>query len=118
MSPLTLEVPDELAERLRPLQEDLPHILELGLSQLEPQSPGSYRSGAEVFELLARLPSPEEILALRPSAKTQARLRALLTKIKGDGLTPTEEREWRQYEYVEHLVRMAKATARLRLDGR
>jgi hypothetical protein len=118
MSPLTVEVPDELADRLRPLTTELPRILELGLRQLEAEPQGGYETSADVFELLAQLPSPEEILSLRPSPKAQSRIRHLLSKRHEGTLRPAEEREWRHYEYVEHLVRMAKATARRRLAGK
>jgi hypothetical protein len=38
----------------------------------------------------------------------------LLEKNREEGLTPAEEQEWQQYEYLEHLVRMAKARALLK----
>ena len=30
-------------------------------------------------------------------------------------MTPLDEEEWERYEYLEHLVRMAKAAAQLKL---
>ena len=59
----------------------------------------------------ARLPTPAEVLALRPSAALQARIETLLAKNRADGLDPAEQREWEGYEYLEHLVRLAKANA-------
>ncbi|OGO40710.1 MAG: hypothetical protein A2Z03_02905 [Chloroflexi bacterium RBG_16_56_8] len=35
MSSITIEIPENLVDRLRPYQEQLPEILELGLYQLE-----------------------------------------------------------------------------------
>jgi hypothetical protein len=64
---------------------------------------------------LANLPTPEEILALKPSEALQQQISALLEKNRMLGLTLEEERSWQQYEYVEHLVRLAKAKALLRL---
>jgi hypothetical protein len=70
-----------------------------------------------VLEALAALPTSEEVLALRPSAALQARIDALLEKARGGSLTPEEQREWEQYRYVEHLVRLAKGRAALKLRG-
>ena len=64
-----------------------------------------------MLELLASLPKPEEILALRPSERTQARLDELLAKSRDHELSDAEEAEWERYEYLEHLVRLAKASA-------
>jgi hypothetical protein len=63
------------------------------------------------------LPTPEEILALRPGAALQERMDDLLEKNRGGGLSSEEQREWEQYRYVEHLVRLAKARAALKLQG-
>ncbi len=68
--------------------------------------------------MTTELPSPEEILALRPSDALQSRVQTLLEKNREEGLSPAEEQEWQQYEYLEHLVRMAKARALLRQRDR
>ena len=118
MSSITLEVSDELAERLRPLQDRLPRVLELGLRELNAAGPPSFEGAAEVLEFLAGLPSPDDILALRPSEQLQQRVSGLLAKNRVEGLTPEEEQEWQQYEYLEHLVRIAKTKATLKLNGK
>ena len=61
-----------------------------------------------MLEILARLPSPEEVLALRPTTILQKRAEELLEKNRCCGLSHDEQREWDRYEYIEHLVRMAK----------
>lgn len=73
-----------------------------------------FNGTSEDLEQLATSYSPEEILALRPSDVLQARVQKLLEKNRGEGLTPAEEQEWREYEKLEHLVRMAKARALLK----
>jgi hypothetical protein len=113
---LTLTIPDDLATRLRPVQDRLPQILERGLRDLDIPSP-AFTGLGEVIEMLARLPSAEEVLALRPSPELQARVDHLLSKNRGPGLSDDEQREWKQYEYAEHLVRIAKAKAALNLRG-
>ena len=74
-----------------------------------------FDGAADVLELLAALPTPEEILKLRPSARLSARLAELIEKSRTGEMAPLDEDEWERYEYLEHLVRMAKAAARLKL---
>jgi DNA-directed RNA polymerase sigma subunit (sigma70/sigma32) len=114
---IQIEVSDELAQRLNPLQDQLPQILELGLREwsVDPQS--GFSGLTEVLEFLANLPSPQEILALKPSETLQQQIADLLEKNRTIGLTPEEERIWQQYEYIEHLVRIAKARALLKLKA-
>ena len=71
---------------------------------------------AEVLEFLAQLPTPEEIISLRPSVALQAEINQLLEKNRSSGLTPEEEQIWQQYEYLENLVRKAKLKALLKLN--
>jgi hypothetical protein len=111
---ITLNVPDELATRLRSVEDQLPRILELGLRELSATAQLGFKGAAAVIELLAGLPTPEEILALRPSEELQKRVSTLLEKNRTVGLGPAEEQEWAQYEYLEHVVRMVKAKAVLK----
>ena len=110
---ITLDIPNELASRLEPLTNQLPRILELGLRELNADSQLGFEGAAAVLEILAGLPTPTEILALRPSEALQTRLNVLLEKNKTEGLTPEEEEEWEKYQYLEHLMRIAKAKAHL-----
>jgi len=115
MSAIQWDVPDELAERLRNHRDRLPEILELGLRELDADAERGFEGAAEVLEFLAALPNPEEVLGLRPSERLQARVRGLLDKSRAGNLAPAEEAEWERYQYLEHLVRMAKAKACLKL---
>ncbi len=114
---MTLDIPEELAARLQPLEDKLPRVLELGLRELNAVAQLGFEGAAEVLEFLAGLPAPEEILALRPAEALQTRISALLEKNRTVGLTPAEELEWEQYQYLEHLVRLAKAKAYLKLKA-
>src|SRR2546425_434025 len=62
MSAITLQLPDELAERLRKHEERLPEILELGLRELNADPQSGFEGATEILEFLAGLPSPEDIL--------------------------------------------------------
>ncbi|MEL7242851.1 MAG: hypothetical protein AAGM40_10960 [Cyanobacteria bacterium J06573_2] len=69
----------------------------------------------EVVEFLANLPTPEAIIALHPSETLQSQISNLLEKNRNVGLTPEDEKIWQDYQYLEHIVRMAKARAFLKL---
>jgi hypothetical protein len=114
---ISVEVPDDLAVRLSSLQDQLPQILELGLREWNADAQSGFAGLAQVLEFLANLPSPEEILALRPSPLLKQQIEGLLAKNRTIGLTAEEERLWQQYEYVEHLVRVAKAKALVKLSA-
>lgn len=107
---LTLTVPEDLVARLLPVKDRLPQILELGLRQYQSQPP-QFEGLGDVLELFARLPGPEDVLALRPSATLQERISTLVAKQRDGRLSDEEQREWQQVEYAEHLVRLAKANA-------
>ena len=115
LAPVTFEISSELANRLRPLKTQVSRILELGLREFDATEQTGFEGAAEVLELLATLPSPEEILALRPSKPLQKRISELLEKNRTVGLNADEDREWEQFQYLEHLVRVAKARAYAKL---
>jgi hypothetical protein len=108
---ITVTVPDEPAVRLQSVEKELPQILELGMRAWTTQSLSEFSSLNDVLETLASLPKPEEILALRPSPALQQRIEELVEKNHGGSLSVEEQRAWDQYEYVEHLVRLAKSRA-------
>jgi hypothetical protein len=114
MSAITLDLPDDLVERLRAAADRLPRILELGLRELDASSQSGFSSTSDVLEFLAGLPSPEEILAFRPTPLLRDRVSELLEKNRTIGLAPDEEEDWQRYQYLEHLVRLAKGLCSLR----
>jgi hypothetical protein len=114
---ITLSVPDELATRLRTVEKELPQILELGIREWHARREAGFAGMASVLETLASLPTPEEVLALRPSSALQERIEFLLDKNRNEGLSSAEQREWEQYQYVEHLVRLAKTRAAVKLKS-
>ena len=115
MASITLSLPDDLASQIRAQQQQLPRILELGLRELNAGGQSGFDGAADVLELLAALPTPGEILNLRPSARLSARVAELVEKSRSAEMTPLDEEDWERYEYLEHLVRMAKAAAQLKL---
>jgi hypothetical protein len=111
MSAMTVKLPDGLAERLRRHEDRLPEILGRGLRELDADLRRGFEGTAEVLEFLAGLPGPEETLNLRASERFESRVRELLENNRSGGLSPQEEDEWERYEFLEHLVTIAKAKA-------
>lgn len=108
---LTLQVPDDLAAELGPRQGRLPRILSLGLRELDAEGASGFSGLADVLELLASLPTPEQIMALRPNQVLQAHIDHILDRSREGSLSDEEEQQWRNYQYIEHLVRKAKIRA-------
>ena len=113
--PTTVTIADDLARQLEPYEAQLPEILELGIREWQARGERGYNGMSSVLEKLAALPAPEEVLALRPAPPLQERIDALLEKSRTAGLSLDDQREWNQYQYVEHLVRLAKISAARKL---
>ena len=113
MVEITLQVPEDLAERLQSVREQLPEILEIGLQYSRPLSIRAY---AQVLDFLAIAPTPAEILAFRPSPAIQTEVNRLLSRHKAGTLRPDEESELDQIGDLEHILMALKARARQQLD--
>jgi hypothetical protein len=113
---LTVDIPSSLAPQLADAgEQNLAEILALGLREWRSRRGSEFPSLNAVMERLAKLPTPEEVLTLRAAPEMQQRASELLAKTKDGGLTPDEEAEWQRLEFAEHIVRMAKAHAALKL---
>jgi hypothetical protein len=88
MASITLSLPDDLASQIRAQQQQLPRILELGLRELNAGGQSGFDGAADVLELLAALPEPEEILNLRPSSRLSVRVGELIEKSRAGTMTP------------------------------
>ena len=112
MIELTLQIPNDLALRLRPVQDRMTEIIELGLREIAPAQYGLYN---EVIEFLASGPTSQAIAAFRPSSDALERVSELLDKNRVGVLTPDEQAELDQYERLDYLIALVKARARQRL---
>lgn len=108
---VTIDLPENLAICLQSNRKDLPQIFEAGLREFRASSSVGYKSVADVLEFLASLPTPKEILDLRPSEDLETKINELLEKNRREGLNEAEEKIWESYEFIEHLVRLAKSKA-------
>ena len=108
---ITIDVPNQLGRRLQRFQHRLPEVLEQGLSVLASEEVDSDLDEGEIMALLTSQPTPEQVLAIRPSPALQQRMSDLLQHNKEGGLSRTQEAELERYLMLEHLVRLAKAYA-------
>ncbi len=111
MVEITIQVPDALGQQLQRYQERLPEVLERGLRDVATESSALFQDESGVLDVLASGPSPDQVLALQPSAQLQARVTDLLDRSKSGGLSPDEEAELSRCLALEHLVRLAKTRA-------
>jgi hypothetical protein len=65
----------------------------------------------EVDEFLISTPTPEQILAFRPSEKTRNRLQMLLEANQEGRLTPSEHAELDEHMALENFMRRLKVKA-------
>lgn len=124
MAELTIQVPDELAQRLEPYKERLPELLAQLVETISPNTSSAnslpsvsnptQRSSpayAEVIDFLIARPTPQEISAFKVSAVAQARIRILLDKNREETLSESEAAELDVYEQLEYLMILLKAKA-------
>lgn len=117
MVQITIDIPDDLAQRLQQFQTQLPQVLELGLQEFQSQQRHSnFLDEQDIISLLASQPTPEQILAIRPTPEFQVRVSDLLDQSKSGILSAKEEAELERYLTLEHLVRLAKTHALAQLQ--
>jgi hypothetical protein len=66
----------------------------------------------EIIDFIASS-NPDAVAHFRPSAEAQHRLADLIEREKTEGLAPDEKAELDHFIELEHILRMAKAKARL-----
>jgi hypothetical protein len=108
---ITIRVPDELGRQLERYRDRLPELLARGLRDVEDADVGGEGTESDIVGVLTSQPTPEQVLALKPSDKMQARVSDLLQLSTAGTLSKAEEIELDRYLYLEHLVRLAKARA-------
>ena len=65
----------------------------------------------EILHFLAKLPSPQEVLNLRLAPDAHQEIDNLLEKNRTQGFNERDRLLWQHYEFIEHLVRLAKTQA-------
>ncbi len=69
----------------------------------------------EIMDFLLSAPTPQAIIALRPSPASQERLRYLLDGNRNESLNDAERAELETYLQTEHFVRRLKIRAQEKL---
>jgi hypothetical protein len=117
---ITLEVPEDVAQRLTADRARVPEMLRWALRQFPPATlphPGRVAVPAlaftEMIEFLSSHPSAEQITAFKISDTAQARLAELLEKNREEGLNEAENAELDWYERVYEIMTRLKAQTRL-----
>jgi len=108
MVELTMRVPDDLAPRLRRMNQWLPTVLELSLAGFKTPA---VEMVAELIAFLSRGPSARQVVAYQVSKHAQERLRRLLALNQSGLLSPEEQAELDEMETFEHFVTLLKAQA-------
>jgi hypothetical protein len=112
MTEITIEVPDELAQRLAPISVWLPTVLELGFVGFRTPA---IQTASELIALLATGPSAQEVMAFHVSDRAQERVRRLLALQAAGQLSTDEAAELDELQRIEHIMIMLKGRLQDRL---
>ena len=69
----------------------------------------------EIIEFIAAGTTPEEVANYRPSVAAQQRVADLMERERDQRLSPEEKTELDHFMELEHILRLAKAKARMTL---
>jgi hypothetical protein len=105
MVQMTMQVPNDLAKRLKPIRYWLPFILELSLVGCKTLAT---ETASEIIRFLSTNPSPQEVLDHQVSDRAQARLRRLLALNEAGLLGEMEQLELDELQQIEHIMIMLK----------
>lgn len=114
MVQLTMQVSNELANRLQPITRWLPTIIELSLAGYTTPAAAV---AAEVTQFLAANPTPQSVLAYHISDLAQERLRRLLILNESGMLSEEEQKELDELQHLEHIIILLKAEIGLRQEA-
>jgi hypothetical protein len=106
MVQMTMQVPNELAERIEPVGAWLPTIIELSLIGFKTTA---IATASEITAFLLQNPTPQEVFDYHVSEEAQARLRRLLALNEAGILSETERQELDELQQLEHVIIMLKA---------
>jgi arsenate reductase-like glutaredoxin family protein len=123
MTQITIDIPDELAQRLAPFQNQFSDLFTsliatrlLGQSTIDSSAPtltltstsGTYQ---EILDFLIDRPTSAQIINFKVSEASQSRLQTLLSKNREAALTAAETAEINLYEQLDTLIGFLKIRA-------
>ena len=115
MTTITLEIPEYLAPSIAEIGDQLPLVLEMGMSRLAPLSTKAY---IETLDLLTQYPTPDVIAEFRFSEEVETRIHDLLDKNGRGQISQAEEVELDRLCRIEEQLQLVKARAILDLKNR
>ena len=123
MTQITIDIPDELAQRLAPFQSQFSGLFTsliatrlLGQSTIDPSTPTSNLTSTsgtyqEILDFLIDRPTSSQIINFKVSEASQSRLQTLLQKNREAALTAAETAEIDLYEQLDTLIGFLKIRA-------
>lgn len=114
MVEMTVQVSEEVAEKIRPIRNWLSTVLEFSFIGF--QTP-AIQTATEIIQFLSTQPTPEEVLSYYVSDRAQNRLERLLALNQAGKLTELEELELDEIEKIEHVIIMLKTQIVKQLKG-
>jgi hypothetical protein len=123
MTQITIDIPDELAQRLAPFQSQFSDLFTsliatrlLGQNTIDSSAPTSTLTSTsvtyqEILDFLTDRPTSEQIINFKVSKASQSRLQTLLEKNREAALTAAETAEINLYEQLDTLIGFLKIRA-------
>jgi arsenate reductase-like glutaredoxin family protein len=123
MTQITIDIPDELAQRLAPFQNQFSDLFTsliatrlLGQSTINSSAPTSTLTSTsgtyqEILDFLIDRPTSAQIINFKVSEASQSRLQTLLSKNREAALTAAETAEIDLYEQLDTLIGFLKIRA-------
>lgn len=108
MKSVTLDIPENLVQAVNEIGDQLPIVLEMGMSRYASLSTQAYR---EAISFLTQDLPPEKIVTFRFSDEIENRVNNLLDKNNAGTISQAEEVELERLSQLEEQLQLAKATA-------
>jgi len=115
MVQMTMQVPENLAPKLKRMNKWLPTVLELSLAGFK--TPVA-QTVAELIDFLSKGPTPKQVGGYKVSERAQKRVQRLLALNETGLLSRDEQAELDESELFDHLVTLLKVQAHGQLTGK
>jgi hypothetical protein len=106
MTELTIQVPERLAQQLRPLSPWLTTVLELSLVKFRTPA---VQTASEIIDFLSTGPSPAQVAEYTVTQRAYDRMCRLLALNEAGMLSEQEQAELNELEQIEHIMVLLKA---------
>jgi hypothetical protein len=118
MAQITIDIPDDLAQRLAPFQSQFSELFTrliatrlLEQPTIDPANPTTSDTYQEILDFLIDRPTSAQIIDFKVSTASQSRLQTLLQKNREVALTAAETAEIDLYHQLDTLIGYLKIRA-------